>query len=100
MNSIPTVICKREVESLQSLNIKNPRAYVLAAELSRLTGETLTSAVITALEKRLEAERIARSGKGKAERIREFAKNFRVGMTPGSHSSQHGDIYGDDGLPE
>jgi len=53
---------------LQSLNVKNPRAYELAAELSRLTGESLTAVVIGSLEKRLEAERVARGGKSKAER--------------------------------
>jgi hypothetical protein len=34
---------------LQNLNLKNPQAYLLASELSRLTGESLTAAVIAAL---------------------------------------------------
>ena len=36
-----------------SLNLKNPEAQALAARLARLTGETLTAAVTTALRERL-----------------------------------------------
>jgi antitoxin VapB len=79
--------------------VKNPKAYVLASELAALTGESLTSVVIASLEHRLEAERVKRGGKSKAERMREFAKKFKEGMAPGSHSSDHNDLYGDDGLP-
>lgn len=39
------------------LNIKNDDAHRMAAELSRLTGESLTQAVLIALEQRLEEER-------------------------------------------
>lgn len=79
--------------------MKNPKAYALASELAALTGESLTETVIVSLEKRLAAERVARGGKSKAEWIREFGKKFKEGMAPGSHSSQHADIYGNDGLP-
>jgi antitoxin VapB len=37
-----------------SLNIKNPEAHALAERVARLTGETLTEAVTTALRERLE----------------------------------------------
>jgi len=36
-----------------SLNIKNPKAHELARRVARLTGETLTEAVTTALRERL-----------------------------------------------
>ncbi len=79
--------------------MKNPKAYQLASELAQLTGESLTAAVIASLEKRLESEKVARGGKSKAERIVEFARKFKEGMAPGSHSSQHADMYDEDGLP-
>jgi antitoxin VapB len=43
-----------------ALNIKDPRTEQLAADLSRLTGETKTGAVRTALEER--HEKLARKG--------------------------------------
>ena len=36
------------------LNIKNPRAHQLAAQVAAVTGESLTTAVIHSLEERLE----------------------------------------------
>jgi antitoxin VapB len=85
---------------LQSLNLKNPRAYLLASELSQLTGESLTAVVITALEQRLEAERRKRGSRTTAEKILAFAKRFAPGMAPGSRSADHAtELYGDDGMP-
>jgi antitoxin VapB len=40
-----------------SLNIKNPEAHELAAELARLTGESMTRAVTEAIRERLEREK-------------------------------------------
>jgi antitoxin VapB len=40
-----------------SLNIKNPEAHELAAELARLTGESMTKAVTEAIRERLEREK-------------------------------------------
>jgi len=85
---------------LQSLNLKNPRAYSLASELSHVTGESLTAAVIAALEQRLETERRKRGGTIRAERILAFAERFAPGMAPGSYSLEHAtELYGDDGMP-
>lgn len=42
------------------LNIKNPRAHELAVEVATATGESLTAAVIHALEERLERVRPAK----------------------------------------
>jgi ribonuclease VapC len=51
------------------LSIKNPRAEELAAEVTRVTGETLTEAVIVALEERLERLRGRRSRPDLAARL-------------------------------
>jgi antitoxin VapB len=84
---------------LQSLNLKNPRAYSLASEISHLTGESLTAVVIAALEQRLAAERQKRGGSTTAERILAFAKRFAQGIPPGIRSADHADLYGEDGMP-
>jgi antitoxin VapB len=85
---------------LQSLNLKNPRAYLLASELSDLTGESMTAVVIAALEERLAAERRTRVGKTTAESILAFAERFASGMPQGSRSADHATaLYGDDGMP-
>jgi antitoxin VapB len=41
-----------------SLNIKSPEAHELAAELARLTGESMTKAVTEAIRERLEREKV------------------------------------------
>jgi antitoxin VapB len=40
-----------------SLNIKSPEAHELAAELARLTGESMTKAVTEAIRERLQREK-------------------------------------------
>jgi hypothetical protein len=83
-----------------SLNLKNQRAHELAAQLSELTGETLTTTVIRALEERLEQERRRRGQKTTAERILEFADRFARGMPRSCGSADHASLlYGEDGLP-
>lgn len=83
-----------------SLNIKNPRAQQLANDISQLTGESLTTVVIRALEERLEAERGKRSTMKKSERILAFAKRFSSGLPAGFRSTDHATLYGEDGLPK
>ena len=82
------------------MNLKNPRAYTLASELSHITGESLTTVVITALEQRLEAERRKRERSTTKERILSFADRFAPGMAAGTRSADHGQLYGDDGMPK
>ncbi len=84
-----------------SLNIKNPQAHKLAHELAALTGESLTTVVILALQKRLEEEREKRQPLTKAERIMEFAKRFSAGMDPTLRSEDHATmLYDENGLPK
>jgi len=59
-----------------SLNIKQPRAHEIAAQLAKLTGESLTTAVVRSLEERLEREEQKRSKGAKTERVREFLKRY------------------------
>lgn len=86
------------------LNIKNGEAYRLAAELTSLTGESLTEAVTKALAERVEREKGARSSLSNAEiesraaaakHIRELGRRFREeGMT-----SNHEWLYDENGVP-
>ena len=55
--------------STSQMNIKSPEARELAAELSKLTGDSVTKVVTTALREKLESERKKRSREGLAERL-------------------------------
>jgi antitoxin VapB len=83
-----------------SLNLKNPRAHELAAELAKITGESLTDAVITSLEQRLARERDKAAGTTKAERILAFAKRFAAGIDPSLKSEDHAWLYDENGMPK
>jgi len=83
---------------LQSLNLKNPKAYQLASEISQFTGESLTQTVITALEMRLKETK--KQPTRTAENMLAFVKRFSSGMRPRMRSEDHADLYGDDGLPK
>ena len=52
-----------------ALNIRNPEAERLAADLARLTGETKTAAVTRALREQLGRVRRDRSGMGLVDRL-------------------------------
>jgi hypothetical protein len=82
-----------------SLNVKNPRAYELATQLSEITGESLTDTVIRSLETRLAQERRRLLGETTAKRILAFGERFAPGMKTEAHSAGHADLYGEDGLP-
>ena len=56
-----------------TLNIRNRTTEELAATLARLTGETKTQAVTTALRDRLERIRRRRIGRGLADELDEIA---------------------------
>ena len=56
-----------------ALNIRNRTTEELAATLARLTGETKTRAVTTALRDRLERIRRRRTGRGLADELDEIA---------------------------
>ncbi len=72
---------------------------MLASELSALTGQSLTSVVISALEARLDAEKRKRGKSGTAAQILAFADRFADGIPQGCNSADHAQVYGDDGMP-
>jgi antitoxin VapB len=63
------------MSSTSQLNIKNPRARQLALELSRVTGETVTEAVMNALDERLQRQTALPRGEGLAERLMEIGRH-------------------------
>jgi antitoxin VapB len=85
------------METGMGMNIKNERVERLARDLARETGESLTTAIERALEDRL--ERLARSKERewRYQRIREIVSSLPP--TPPGVTSDHSDLYDDDGLP-
>jgi antitoxin VapB len=56
-----------------ALSLKDAETDRLAREVAKLTGESLTQAVRTALAERLERERRKRGGKNLVDRLNEIA---------------------------
>ena len=81
------------------MNIKNEEVHRLARELAQATGESMTSAIQKALEeklerlKRLRKEQIAE----KKRRLREILDSLPP--VPPGVTSDHSDLYDEDGLP-
>jgi antitoxin VapB len=81
------------------LNIKNPEAHLMAEELSKLTGESMTTAVTVALRERLDRVR-QQQGPGLAERLLAIGKDCAVRLKEPFRSADHGEIlYDERGLP-
>lgn len=81
------------------LNIKADEAHALARELARLTGESLTTAVIQALRERLDRVRGER-GIGLADRLLAIGKDCAKHLKEPYRSVDHGDLlYDERGLP-
>jgi len=60
-----------------ALNIKNPKAVELATQISRVTGESLTQAVIISLQERLEHLHERRTVPLMTEAILEISKRCK-----------------------
>lgn len=84
-----------------SLNIKQPKAHELAVRLARVTGESLTTAVVRSLEERLAREE-KKAGSGRtAERIMAFVERFKEGMPKDFKSTDHAELlYDENGMPK
>jgi antitoxin VapB len=81
------------------LNIKNREAHLMAAELSKLTGESMTTAVTIALHERLERVR-QQQGLGLADRLLALGKDCAARLKEPFRSADHGDVFYDEhGLP-
>ena len=79
-----------------ALSLKDPETDRLAREVSRLTGESLTQAVRTALSERLEREqhRRGRSGKALADELNKIA--LRCAALPDLDTRSADEIIGYD----
>lgn len=83
-----------------SLNIKNREAHRLAAQLAKITGENMTTAVTEALRERLDRVRAAR-GSGLSERLLKIGQDCAAHLREPFRSLDHGDLlYDDKGLPK
>jgi antitoxin VapB len=82
-----------------SLNIKNDEAHRLAQKLSKLTGESMATAVTRAVRERLERVRRSR-GMGMADRLLKIGKECAPLWKEPFRSADHGDLlYDENGLP-
>ena len=81
------------------LNIKKPEAHLMAEELSKLTGESMTTAVTIALRERLYRLR-QQQGLGLADRLLAIGKDCAARLREPFRSADHGEIlYDERGLP-
>ena len=80
------------------LKIKSNRAYEMARELARLTGENLTQAVTNAIKEKLELEReiSVEKRKGISDKLRWVVDEYQ--SLPLLDARSHDEILYDDGL--
>ena len=84
-----------------SLNIKNDETCRLADELARLTGETMTGAITTALRERLRREKHRRGADALARELHAIGQRCAGLLRPGPSAVEHGDqLYDEQGLPK
>lgn len=90
------------------LNIKSDRADELVSRLVALTGESKTQAVVAALEERLARVEQARSEpparrpdyEQRLRAIREIGERVSAMTPPRLRTSDHRDLYDENGLPK
>ena len=83
-----------------SMNIKNKEANQLARQLSKLTGESLTTAVTEAVRERLDRIR-GKHGVDLAERLLLIGRDCAGHLKKPFRSIDHDDmLYDDRGLPK
>jgi antitoxin VapB len=80
------------------LNIKSPEAHELAAELARLTGESMTKAVTKALRERLARERRRRDKEALVAELLRIARRCAAHARR-DHRSLEEFLYDERGLP-
>ncbi|MEM8899403.1 MAG: type II toxin-antitoxin system VapB family antitoxin [Bacteroidota bacterium] len=80
------------------LNIKSDRAYEMARELAKLTGENLTQAVTNAIKEKLELERqrSVEKRKGISDKLRLLVDEYQ--SLPLLDARSHDEILYDGGL--
>ena len=83
-----------------SLNIKNEETCRLAAELARMTGQSMTGAITSALRERLARERRLRDVEVRAQQLLAIGERCAQRLDPGPSAINHGDVlYDERGLP-
>jgi hypothetical protein len=85
------------------LNIKDEALIADAKALAELLGTSTTAALREAVQARLAAERAARDDKvrRKYEALMAIGRRVRESLPPGaSTSSDHSDLYDENGLPK
>lgn len=82
-----------------ALNIRNPEAEQLAADLAKLTGETKTQAVTKALRERLERIKRRRTRRRLADELDEIAKHCAALPVLDNRSDEEILGYDEHGLP-
>jgi antitoxin VapB len=82
------------------LNIKNDEVHRLARDVAARTGETMTHAIQTALEEKLQRLTLAQSAerRRRAQRVRAVLASLPA--APASATSRHDDLYDEAGLPQ
>lgn len=80
------------------LNITNEEAHALAKKIASQTGESLTSAVVVALQERLERLERERDVAERKRRVRELLDSLPP--PPPGVTSDHSDIYDAWGMPK
>ena len=84
-----------------ALNIKDERTDKLARQLSDLTGETITTAVATALEERVARLERRRSRERLLADVRAISARFRQRLGEPMTSVDHAELlYDEAGLPK
>ena len=82
-----------------ALSIKHPDADRLARELAATTGESLTDAILVALQERLERERARRRVDVVREEIQAIRRRCRALAVRDPRSAEEIVGYDDDGVP-
>lgn len=79
------------------LNIKNENVQRLARQLARETGETMTAVIEQALEEKLGRLHRYQEREARYRRVNEILS--RLPPVPPGVTSDHSDLYDEDGLP-
>jgi len=82
-----------------AFSIKNPEADSLARQLTQVSGESLTTAVIKALRERLDRLEGRNRGRSLADELDEIAKRCAALPTLGKRTPDEIIGYDDRGLP-
>jgi antitoxin VapB len=82
------------------LNIKNDEVHRLARDVAELTGATMTHAIQTALEEKLQRLTLARAAERRLRAQRVRAVLASLPPAPATATSRHDDLYDEAGLPK